>query len=199
MTDQQTGVDRRPCPWCSSDRGADAEGRCTSCGAAIRSEPVSEPLPGVTDVDTLGIIKQRGVRQPNRIVAWVTGDSPETEAWAPAGEALEEPSLDVRREMLKLEFDAAIAAQQAELDAMKAEEALAAAERATRGSVADVPVPTEGDVAAGSDAAEGPGGGADAAASAGDVEPAGDEASPEGGVAVVDDDGGDPAGETAGA
>jgi len=137
MTEQATGVEPERCPWCSSDRGADAEGRCLSCGAALHPDPVEGPLPGITDVDTLAIIKQRGARSPNRIVAWVTGDSPDAEAWAPAGEALDQPSLDVQREMLRLEFDAAIAAQQAELEARKADEALAAAERSAR--QADVP------------------------------------------------------------
>jgi hypothetical protein len=94
-------------------------------------------VPGVTDVDTLGIIKQRTAKQPNRIVAWVTGDSPDSEQWTPAGEALEQPSLDVRREMLRLEFDAAIAAQQAELEALRAEQALAAAEKAGRSSLVE--------------------------------------------------------------
>jgi hypothetical protein len=132
MTDPQGTSAASACPWCSSDRGLDGEGRCLACGAAVLSTDAIEPMPGVTDVDTLGIIKQRGVRTPNRIVAWVTGDSPDTESWAPAGEALEAPTLDVRREMLKLEFDAAIAAQQAEIDALRADEALAAAERAAR-------------------------------------------------------------------
>jgi len=132
MTEQPTGIEPERCPWCSSDMGADAEGRCLSCGAALHPDSVEGPLPGITDVDTLAIIKQRGARPPNRIVAWVTGDSTETETWAPAGEALDQPSLDVQREMLRLEFDAAIAAQQAELDALRADEALAAAERSAR-------------------------------------------------------------------
>lgn len=152
MTEQPTGSEADRCPWCSSDKGGDAQGRCLSCGASLTPDLETGPVPGVTDVDTIGIIKQRTVRPTNRIVAWVTGDSPETEEWTPAGEALDQPSIDVQREMLRLEFDAAIAAQQAEIDALQAEEALAAAERAARQK--DVPASdVEGTGEAGTEAA----------------------------------------------
>jgi hypothetical protein len=127
MTDQDRGVASDRCPWCSSDKGADAQGRCLACGAALVPEPVSKPVPGVTDVDALGLLRPRGTNQPNRIVAWVTGTSGESETWTPAGEALEKPSLEVQREMLRLQIEAAIAAQQAEVDALRADETLAAA------------------------------------------------------------------------
>jgi hypothetical protein len=144
MTEKPTGTEPGQCPWCSSERGTDAGGRCLSCGAALIATDEVADVPGVTDVDTLGIIRQRTAKQPNRIVAWVTGDSPESEQWAPAGEALEQPSLDVRREMLRLEFDAAIAAQQAEVEALRAEQAVAAAEKSGQGShVERAPDPTD--------------------------------------------------------
>ena len=137
MTDEPTGTAHERCPWCSSDRGTDAAGRCLSCGAALIADEGVAAVPGVTDVDTLGIIKQRTAKQPNRIVAWVTGDNPDPDTWTPAGEALDLPSLDVQREMLRLEFDAAIAAQQAEIDALRAEEALQAAEKAGQAPLAE--------------------------------------------------------------
>ena len=126
MTDPSLPIEEFRCSWCSSTAGADDAGRCRSCGANVVEGELTAPVPGVTDVDTIGIMKQRGAREPNRIVSWVTGDVTADETWTPTDDALEAPSPDVVREMLRLELDAAIAARQAEIDAMKAEEALEA-------------------------------------------------------------------------
>jgi hypothetical protein len=147
MTDPMPPAEEVRCAWCASTAGPDEAGRCRSCGANITGSDLSEPVPGVTDVDTLGIMKQRTAREPNRIVSWVTGDAPSGESWAPAGEALEAPSPDVQREMLRMELDAAIAARQAEIDAMKADEALEALGDAGRAAAQNDPSePVEGPV-----------------------------------------------------
>ena len=126
------------CPWCSAPLPDPSAEACPSCGATLVGGTDRIRLPGLTAVDPGAI--SRAVTPPrtrSRLLSWFSGES-EDEDYTPAPpEALAPPDLEVRREMLRLELQAEVAALQAENDALLAE---AAAE----GRVVDL----TGDVAA---------------------------------------------------
>jgi hypothetical protein len=116
------------CPWCSSPLGpADTE-TCSSCGATLRSEAEAN-LPGLTAIDPLAVLE--GTKEPrrpkNRWVAWLTGDDIDEAANASPGsaEALSPPPLEVRREILRLEVEAALTQRAAEVESLATDEAVA--------------------------------------------------------------------------
>jgi hypothetical protein len=82
-------------------------------------------VPGLTRIDPEAIVRGRSVAQgPRGILGLIAGEYPSTEAAPPEG-VLAPPSRDVRREMLRMEIEAA----EAEAAALRAEAALAAAEQ----------------------------------------------------------------------
>lgn len=156
MVDQSLSADDPSgavCPWCSAPRPDPTAENCASCGAHLVGA-AEEALPGLTAVDPVAIVRSKqAVRQRSRLLSWLSGDDGD-DVFTPAeGQALAPPDLDVRREMIRLELEAAVAALQAENDALLAE---AVAE----GRVVELPV-DETDVDAEGEAA---GAEADAAA-----------------------------------
>jgi hypothetical protein len=128
------------CPWCSAPLPDPSAEACPSCGATLVGG-ADESVPGLTAVDPGAI--SRAVTPPrtrSRLLSWLSGESDDEEYTPAPPEALAPPDLEVRREMLRLELQAEVAALQAENDALLAE---AAAE----GRVVDL----TGDVAADAD------------------------------------------------
>jgi hypothetical protein len=106
------------CPWCSAEVTGDPA-RCPSCGAALREETGAD-IPGVTQLDPAAT-SSRPASRSRGLLGWLSGEYEGAEA---AGEraSVEPPSQAVRAEMARLEMEAI----QAHLDAVAAEEALAA-------------------------------------------------------------------------
>lgn len=100
------------CPWCSMELPEPDAPACPSCHARLVGD--NEPnLPGVTAVDLKALALRRS--QPvkrSRLLGWISGDgdSDEMPAMRPAPGSLQPPSLEVRREMLRLEIEAELAA-----------------------------------------------------------------------------------------
>ena len=111
------------CPWCSEPLPALGAADCPSCGAHLLEDPTVE-VPGVTSVDP-GLL--RAAAAPRKVKrtfgSLLVGDDdeipPPTEAEMPA---LARPDADVRREMLRLEMEARLAALQAEVRMLDAED-----------------------------------------------------------------------------
>jgi hypothetical protein len=130
MSDERSAGDSSPgaiCPWCSAVLGAADTENCPSCGATLHGE--AEPaIPGVTQIDPMAVIEgSRAPRQPrNRLMAWITGDDGSEPAAPASTTAFEPPAPEVRREMLRLQMEAELAKASAEVEALAADEALAA-------------------------------------------------------------------------
>ncbi len=124
------------CPWCSASLPAGQPGACPACGAHL-VEDEEVVLPGVTAVDPALLASASTPRKVKRTFGslLVHNDDddipPPTEAEMPA---LARPDLEVRREMLRLELDARLAALQAEAKAIESEGA------AVRGAEVGPPV-----------------------------------------------------------
>ena len=115
------------CPWCSAELPSPALESCPSCGASL-VPTAPDDVPGVTQVDLEAL--RRGppiVQHPRGLLGLISGEYPVEEQVAPHS-VLAPPPDDVRREMLRMEIEAA----QAELAAVKAEADIAAAEAAER-------------------------------------------------------------------
>jgi hypothetical protein len=73
-------------------------------------------------VDPVAIVRSKQAARPrSRLLSWLSGDDGDEPFTAAQGQALAPPDLEVRREMLRLELEAAVAALQAENDALLAE------------------------------------------------------------------------------
>ena len=98
------------CPWCSAGLALGAGlASCPTCGAHLTGGEDAE-MPGLTQVAPVSlkkVVSAEPVRR-SRLLAWISGevvdDVPPTDA--PAA-ALAPPSRDVRREILRLELEAA--------------------------------------------------------------------------------------------
>ncbi len=112
------------CTWCSTPLSSPDLERCPSCGA-ILSGDLADPLPGVTAVDAAALIRgtPTSVRPRNRLLSWISGDYPDDVPTETDAKALEPPDPAVRREMLRLELEGAVANLKAEADALVAEAA----------------------------------------------------------------------------
>jgi hypothetical protein len=123
MADPMSGPITR-CPWCSAELPAPDVEHCPSCGAALSSATGTEPqLPGVTTLDAEAILRARSevARPRSRILSFITGEVlPET-GDPTSSDSLAPPSDDVRREMLRLQFEAERADLEAETVALKAD------------------------------------------------------------------------------
>jgi hypothetical protein len=104
------------CPWCSAARPAVDAAACPSCEARL-VEPADIVIPGVTAVDPALLAAAAAPRKVKRTFgSLLVGDDneipPPSEAEMPA---LARPDADVRREILRLEMDAQLAALRAEV------------------------------------------------------------------------------------
>jgi len=114
------------CPWCSATyTGSPTE--CPSCGAALAEGPTTgEPVPGLTAIDAAAIVRSKEPTKKSRrgILAWISGEYPDEITTPAEAGAIAPPDLAVRREILRLELEAEVAALQAEADALKADVAV---------------------------------------------------------------------------
>jgi hypothetical protein len=125
MADPLTGPITR-CPWCSAELSIPGAERCLVCGAALVSQtggPDAE-IKGVTTLDTDAILRSRseGANPVNRLLSFITGEAPPETGGPASSESLARPSDDVRREMLRLEYEARRADFEAEVVALKSDE-----------------------------------------------------------------------------
>lgn len=113
------------CPWCSAAVPAGVV-RCPACGATIQA--AEEPqLPGVTAIDpqvVLWSVRSMERRRQNKLFTWLSGDAEPEVTMPPAPGALDPPSPEVRREMLRLALAAELSDLAAEVDAIQADELL---------------------------------------------------------------------------
>ena len=126
MADSMTGPITR-CPWCSAPLSVPGAERCLACGAALVSQAgVSDSdIKGVTTLDTEAILRARSeaARPRSRILSFITGEAPPETGGGPASpESLAPPPDAVRREMLRLEYEARRADLEAETVALKSDE-----------------------------------------------------------------------------
>ena len=108
------------CPWCSAALKPDAT-VCPSCGANL--VPDGDPnLPGLTAIDAASLVRSKSTAQPrNRLLSWITGESPNDLPSKSESQAIAPPDDEVRREILRLELEAQVANLQAEAEALRAE------------------------------------------------------------------------------
>ncbi|HZM72605.1 MAG TPA: hypothetical protein VFC71_04455 [Candidatus Polarisedimenticolia bacterium] len=116
------------CPWCSHALPSPTPEHCPSCGAQLVAA-LSEDVPGVTQVDLAAVRADPIVAPPKRsLLGFISGEYQVDEPTAPQG-SLAPPPDEVRREMLRMEIEAAeveAAAIRAELEIEAAEAAEAA-------------------------------------------------------------------------
>ncbi len=108
------------CPWCSGPLDAPQAERCPSCGANLQSAPEQDDVPGVTAVRPELLVRARRMEQPRRrgLRALFGGEEPAVEPPSQAElAALAPPDEAVRREMLRLELEAAVAEAHGEVEA----------------------------------------------------------------------------------
>ena len=175
------GLEASICPWCSASYTGDPE-RCPSCGAALAADPTVDPsMPGLTAIDAAAIVRAKtpAQRPRNRLLSWISGEYPESEATPAEAAALAPPDLQVRREMLRLELEAEVANLQAEAEALRAEAVVEGRGAGIAAPASDV------DPASGADVTD-----PRAPAVAGEpVLPVGDPGVPADGVLAAEDDG----------
>jgi hypothetical protein len=124
MADPMTGPITR-CPWCSAALQSDDPERCPACGAQLVVHPsVEGEIKGVTALDTDAILRARSElnRPRGRLLSMITGEA-SVDTTTPADPDVFAPPPDaVRREMLRLQFEAERADLTAESIALKADE-----------------------------------------------------------------------------
>jgi len=125
MSDPMTGPITR-CPWCSAELSIPGAERCLACGAALTSQTpgYDSDIKGVTTIDTEAILRARAevARPRSRIMSFITGEAPPETGGPASPESLARPPDDVRREMLRLEYEARRADFEAETIALKSDE-----------------------------------------------------------------------------
>jgi hypothetical protein len=126
------------CPWCSAPVSA-ADTTCPACHVALPARDADQPIPGLTTVDpALKATEARlDASRPTRtgLLAMILGDGRKrvpaatpvvAQPVAPAEtgrQALEPPSAEVRREMLRIELERELARARAEAAEQALEEA----------------------------------------------------------------------------
>lgn len=116
---QPSNGDTATCPWCSAQVPAEVA-TCPSCGAALR-DAADGDVAGVTQVDLAAASRLARLKPPGRIAMWLGAER--TTENAQLSGRIEEPSAEVRAEMLRLELaaiDAEIQAKNAQLEAERA-------------------------------------------------------------------------------
>jgi len=125
MADPMSGPNTR-CPWCSAELPDASAEQCPSCGAMLVAAPdIPGEIKGVTTLDTEAILRARSeVSRPrsNRLISFITGEAPADTGEVANPASLARPADAVRREMLRLQFQAEAADLQAETVALKADE-----------------------------------------------------------------------------
>jgi len=120
MADPTTGTAPR-CQWCSAPLPAADLDTCPSCGATLSTAPDTGEIRGVTTLDTEAILRSRSdVNRPrSRLLSFITGEEPVELGGPEEAESLAPPDDAVRREMLRLQFEAERADLEAESIANK--------------------------------------------------------------------------------
>ena len=120
MADPMTGTAPR-CQWCSAPLPAADLETCPSCGATLSSAPDTGEIRGVTTLDTEAILRSRSEasRPRSRLLSFITGEEPVELGGPEEAESLAPPDDAVRREMLRLQFEAERADLEAESIANK--------------------------------------------------------------------------------
>ena len=120
MADPTTGTTPR-CQWCSAPLPAADLDTCPSCGATLSSAPDTGEIRGVTTLDTEAILRSRSEasRPRSRLLSFITGEEPVELGGPEEAESLAPPDDAVRREMLRLQFEAERADLEAESIANK--------------------------------------------------------------------------------
>jgi len=120
MADPTTGTTPR-CQWCSAPLPAADLETCPSCGATLSSAPDTGEIRGVTTLDTEAILRSRSEasRPRSRLLSFITGEEPVELGGPEEAESLAPPDDAVRREMLRLQFEAERADLEAESIANK--------------------------------------------------------------------------------
>ena len=125
MAEPMTGPITR-CPWCSAQLSIPGAEKCLACGAALVSQATGSDadIKGVTTLDTDAILRARSeaARPRSRILSFITGEAPPDTGGPASPESLAPPPEDVRREMLRLEYEARRADLEAETVALKSDE-----------------------------------------------------------------------------
>ena len=143
------------CPWCSASLPAPDTATCPGCGATLIEPDLEEDVPGVTTLDPEFIARaNRSMHAaeptPRRgLLSWL-GAETETSPPSDLEGSVEPPSVEVRREMLRLEMEALIRDAEAERSAT-------ALDLATDSAPADRAVDTGEPAAVGEPAAGGAG------------------------------------------
>lgn len=117
--DESTNASELRCPWCSAELPSADLATCPTCKASLTGTSGGETseIPGVTRVDLERLARRSFEERPKRggLLNWITGQSEDefqpSQAELPA---LAPPSDDVKREMLRMELDAARAVAEAE-------------------------------------------------------------------------------------
>jgi hypothetical protein len=126
MVDDATSGGGSPgarCQWCSAELPAPDVSICPYCAAPLSADTDAQ-LPGVTAVDAEAIARatRAPVRPPrNRLLSWISGEYTDDDEAPAALDALAPPDGAVRREMLRLQLEAEIAARRADAEALIAE------------------------------------------------------------------------------
>ena len=120
MADLTTGTTPH-CQWCSAPLPAADLETCPSCGATLSSAPDTGEIRGVTTLDTEAILRSRSEasRPRSRLLSFITGEEPVELGGPEEAESLAPPDDAVRREMLRLQFEAERADLEAESIANK--------------------------------------------------------------------------------
>ena len=120
MADPTTGTAPR-CQWCSAPLPAADLDTCPSCGATLNSATETGEIKGVTTLDTEAILRARSEasRPRSRLLSFITGEEPVEPPGPGEAESLAPPADAVRREMLRLQFEAEKADLEAESIANK--------------------------------------------------------------------------------
>jgi hypothetical protein len=123
MSDPMSGSVPR-CPWCSAPLSIPGAERCLVCDAQLVAPPgLQADIKGVTSLDAEAILRARSeaARPRGGLLSLITGDAEEAASARANQASLAIPSDDVRREILRMEREAQLAAQQAEAMALRAD------------------------------------------------------------------------------
>jgi len=120
MADPTNGTAPR-CQWCSAPLPAADLEICPSCGATLNAATDTGEIRGVTTLDTEAILRARSdVGRPrSRLLSFITGEEPVELGGPEEAGSLAPPDEAVRREMLRLQFEAEKADLEAESIANK--------------------------------------------------------------------------------
>jgi hypothetical protein len=117
----ETTEDAVVCPWCSAQLPAADATVCPTCEAHLVGSDGVDIL-GVTTVDPFITASSSAPRRVRVLGSLFAGDNDDMVPSPEELPALAPPDVEVRREMLRLEMDARLAALQSEVKAMEVEQ-----------------------------------------------------------------------------